>query len=86
MQGVRFILLNFGKKQVTGSFPSNTRVFHIVEHLTGPDDIVDKDGHLARAYDACEHSLVLIRPDGYIAMISDVGDVQSVSNYPNVIG
>ncbi len=30
---------------------------------------------------ATDHTLVLIRPDGYVALISDAGDVSAVSHY-----
>ena len=51
-----------------------------------PDDIADTDGYLARAYGATERTLVLIRPDGYIGLISDAGDVSAVSDYLAAIG
>jgi hypothetical protein len=36
---------------------------------------------LADAYGAADDSLVLIRPDGYVALISDAGDAWAVSGF-----
>jgi hypothetical protein len=38
-------------------------------------------GHLADVYGATDHTVALIRPDGYIALLSDAGDVTAVSDY-----
>jgi len=57
------------------------RTFHIVGEAIGLDDIVDSEGHLANAYDAGDHTLVLVRPDGYIGLISDKGDISEVLSY-----
>jgi hypothetical protein len=37
--------------------------------------------HLAGAHGAADRTLVLIRSDGYVALISDAGDVSAVSDY-----
>lgn len=44
-------------------------------------DARDADGSLAAAYAPTAHTLVLIRPDGYIAVISDAGDVGEIMAY-----
>jgi hypothetical protein len=54
-------------------------------------DIESTAGHshphdLARPYGPTDHTLVLIRPDGYIALISDAGDASTVSQYRAAIG
>ncbi|WP_433049089.1 FAD-dependent monooxygenase [Dactylosporangium sp. CS-033363] len=41
---------------------------------------------LAAAYAATARTVVLIRPDGYVGMISDAGDVSAVSDYLAEIG
>ena len=51
------------------------------ELATRPGDIIDTEGHLAAAYDASDRTLVLIRPDGHIGLISDAGDVRAVTDY-----
>ncbi|AMM19364.1 3-(3-hydroxyphenyl)propionate hydroxylase [Frondihabitans sp. PAMC 28766] len=44
-------------------------------------DAQDSDGSLAAAYAPTQTTLVLIRPDGYIAVISDAGDLGAVTAY-----
>jgi 2-polyprenyl-6-methoxyphenol hydroxylase-like FAD-dependent oxidoreductase len=85
-RGGRFTLLNFGATPAAGAFPSGLRTFHVVGQPAGPGDIADTDGYLASAYGAAGRTLVLIRPDGYIALISDAGDVSAVSDYLAAIG
>jgi 2-polyprenyl-6-methoxyphenol hydroxylase-like FAD-dependent oxidoreductase len=80
-RGGRFTLLSFGGKAPAVRLPTELRTLHLVEQPAGPDDITDSEYNLARAYGATERSLVLIRPDGYIALISDAGDISTVSDY-----
>jgi len=84
MRGGRFTLLSFGA--TAEASPVGLRTFRVVGQPTGPDDIADTEGHLASAYGAAEGTLVLIRPDGYVALISDAGDVSAVSDYLAAIG
>ena len=51
-----------------------------------PTTVADSAGHLVSAYGATDRTLVLIRPDGYVALISDAGDVSAVSDYLAAIG
>ena len=53
----------------------------LLSFADAPTDVVDTKGHLTDAYGAGEHTLVLIRPDGYIGLISDTGDASAVSDY-----
>jgi 2-polyprenyl-6-methoxyphenol hydroxylase-like FAD-dependent oxidoreductase len=80
-RGGRFTLLSFGAAPAVEPSPFELRTLHVVERPTGPDDIADTEGHLARAYGATERTLVLIRPDGYVGLISDAGDVSAVSDH-----
>jgi hypothetical protein len=80
-RGGRFTLLDFGGNAPVLGSPTELRTLHLVGHPAGPDDITDPEKHLAQAYGATERSLVLIRPDGYIALISDTGDISAASNY-----
>ena len=82
-RGGRFTMLNFG---ATIEAPSGLRVLHVVGRPAGPDEIADTGGHLAAAYGAAGRTLVLIRPDGYVALISDAGDVSAVSDHLAAIG
>ncbi|MEA5360477.1 FAD-dependent oxidoreductase [Amycolatopsis sp., V23-08] len=81
-RGGRFTLLSFG----TAALPSGIRTLQVVERPAGPGDVADTGGHLAAAYGATEGTLVLIRPDGYVGLISDAGDVPAVAAYLTEIG
>jgi hypothetical protein len=85
-RGGRFTLLNFGAKALVEASLAELRILHVVGQPTGPDDITDSEGYLGNAYNATEHTLVLIRPDGYVALISDAGDISAVSDYIAEIG
>lgn len=76
-RGGRFTLLAFGDAAVPEGL--DARVLRVVERPAGPDDIADTQGHLVRAYRATGRTLVLIRPDGYIAVISDAGDMSAIA-------
>lgn len=80
-RGGRFTLLRFGDAPAVKGVSDALASFHVTEQACGPGDIVDTEGHLARAYDAIERTLVLIRPDGHIGVISDAGDASAVSAY-----
>ena len=86
IRGGRFTLLNFGAKTEVEASASDLRTLHVVAQPGVPDDLTDAEGQLARAYGATDCTLVLIRPDGYVALISDAGDVAAVSDYLAAIG
>lgn len=56
-------------------------MLHVVDNTSRPTDIVDTGGHLADVYEATDDTLVLIRPDGHIALISDAGDTDRIMAY-----
>jgi hypothetical protein len=85
-RGGRFTLLSFGTKPTVRPSRFDLRTLHVVDQPTGPDDVADTGGHLASAYDVTDRTLVLIRPDGYIALISDTGNVSIVSDYLAALG
>lgn len=85
-RGGCFTLLSFGVTPAVEASPFGIRTLHVVGQPTGPDDIADTEGQLASVYGAADRTLVLIRPDGYIALISDAGDVSTVLNYFAAIG
>jgi hypothetical protein len=66
--------------------PFELRALRVVAQPTSQGDIADTEGHLGRAYGATDRTLVLIRPDGYVALISDAGDVSAVSSYLRALG
>ncbi|MEV4148933.1 FAD-dependent oxidoreductase [Amycolatopsis sp. NPDC049691] len=80
-RGGRFTALSFGTATAAG-----VRTFRVVAEPAGPGEIADPEGRLAAAYGAGEHTLVLIRPDGYIALISDSGAGSAVPDYLAALG
>lgn len=77
----RFTLLDFGS-QPAMTFPGIApRTLHVVAEAATEDEIADTTGSLAAAYAASDRTLVLIRPDGYIALVSDKGDLRDVIDY-----
>ncbi len=80
-RGGGFTLLCFGTAPAVEAPSSGLGTFHVVGRSTGPGDIADTEGHLADAYGASERTLVLIRPDGYIGLISDAGDAFAISDH-----
>jgi 2-polyprenyl-6-methoxyphenol hydroxylase-like FAD-dependent oxidoreductase len=85
-RGGRFTLLSFGATPAVEVSPCDFSTLRVVERPTGPGDIADTGGHLAGAYGATDRTLVLIRPDGYVGLVSDAGDVAAVSDYLAAIG
>ncbi|WP_439378749.1 FAD-dependent oxidoreductase [Amycolatopsis lexingtonensis] len=76
-RGGRFTVLDFG----TAALPPGPRTLRVVDRPAGAGEIADTAGHLAGAYGATDRTLVLIRPDGYLGLISDAGDGEAVSAY-----
>ena len=79
-RGVAFTLLQFGPMRLTATV-AGIRALSVVERPTARGEVADTAGHLRRAYCATDHTCVLIRPDGYIARISDVGDASTVTRW-----
>lgn len=75
-RGGRFTLLSFGAPPAI-----DVTTFRVVEAPAAPGEVADTEGLLADAYGAGARTLVLIRPDGYIALISDAGDASAVAGY-----
>jgi 2-polyprenyl-6-methoxyphenol hydroxylase-like FAD-dependent oxidoreductase len=81
-RGESFTLLSFGGSVCAQqSSPFEVRALRVVAQPTCHGDIADTEGHLASSYGATDRTVVLIRPDGYVALISDAGDVSAVSDY-----
>ncbi|MBE7157592.1 MAG: FAD-dependent oxidoreductase [Rhodospirillales bacterium] len=82
IRGVEFTLLDFGAQSVVETLPTSIRVLHVAPRQpASPSEVFDSEGHLAGAYGATGRTLVLIRPDGYVGVISDAGDVLAVVDY-----
>ena len=80
-RGGDFTLLNFGADIADHEPSLGVRTLHVVAQPNRPGDVCDPKGNLARAYDPGARTLVLIRPDGYVALISDAGDISAVEDY-----
>jgi 2-polyprenyl-6-methoxyphenol hydroxylase-like FAD-dependent oxidoreductase len=85
-RGGCFTLLGFGATPAIDGSPFDVRTLRVVDRPVGPGDVVDTAGHLAGIYGATDDTLVLIRPDGYLAVISDAGDVSAVADYLAALG
>ncbi|WP_410586101.1 FAD-dependent oxidoreductase [Amycolatopsis sp. lyj-23] len=80
----QFTLLDFGS---TTTLPRTAaRVLHVVAQPAAEGEIADPAGHLAAAYGPSGRTLVLIRPDGYIGLISDAGNFRAVTDYLAAFG
>ncbi len=79
------LLLNFGTTASVRTSPTRLKILQVVRHRR-PGDLADSRGYLANAYGASQRTLMLIRPNGYVALISDAGDVSAVSHYLAAVG
>jgi hypothetical protein len=82
-RGPHFTLLDFGRGVATAGLSVHA---YTILHAGEPADtaaagasIVDTAGHAYRAYDVAAGTLVLVRPDGYIGLIT--GSADSVPEY-----
>ena len=85
-RGGQFTLLSFSGASPAEPPAAGIRTLRAVKRPAGRDEVADTGGHLAHAYGATDRTLVLIRPDGYVALISDAGDMTAVSDYLAAIG
>jgi hypothetical protein len=85
-RGGRFTMLSFSPTRAIGTFPAELKTFRVVGQLNGPGNIVDGEVHLASAYGATNRTLMLIRPDGHIGLISEAGHFTVVLEYLAAIG
>ena len=89
--GGRFTLLAFGAHADADAVAADTastpelRVLRVVDMVHDVGQISDPRGQLAATYLASAHTLILIRPDGYIGLINDAGDARPVSDYLGAI-
>jgi hypothetical protein len=82
-RGPHFTLLDFGGGVATAGLSVHAyTILHAGEpanSATPGTSIIDSAGHAYRAYDVAAGTLVLVRPDGYIGLIT--GSADSVSEY-----
>lgn len=77
-RGGRFTLLAFGDLPPIDHADVDLQTFQVVDTAHQPDQLADTHGHLRTGYGAKDHTLALIRPDGYLAVISDAGDTYDI--------
>jgi 2-polyprenyl-6-methoxyphenol hydroxylase-like FAD-dependent oxidoreductase len=79
-RGPHWTLLSFGMTP-DRDFGPDVHVYTVVEPgaPAGEQAVVDRDGHVREAYDMADGTLVLVRPDGYVGLVT--GDVEQVSEY-----
>ena len=78
-RGGHFTLLCFGKRPPDPELPPGTEVVEVVPYPSAPGQVADSRNHLADAYAATADTLVLIRPDGYVATVADAGHLPRVA-------
>jgi hypothetical protein len=86
-RGPHFTLLGLGERcaAVFGHAVFGHAVFGDVEtdvvkpYLVGARGLLDDGGHAARAYGT--DALILVRPDGYIGLIADPAEAETVAEY-----
>lgn len=81
LRGGVFTLLSFGPAPELTPSRSDLRVLRVVGSPSASGELADAGGHLAHAYEAGERTRVLIRPDGYVGLISDAGDPTAIADY-----
>jgi 2-polyprenyl-6-methoxyphenol hydroxylase-like FAD-dependent oxidoreductase len=77
-RGGRFTLLAFGDLPPIDHAGVDLQILQVVDTAHQPGQLADTHGHLRTGYGAKDHTLALIRPDGYLAVISDAGDTNDI--------
>ena len=77
-RGGRFTLLAFGDLPPIDHAGVGLQTLQVVDAAHQPGQLADPHGYLRTAYGAKDHTLALIRPDGYLAVISDAGDTNDI--------
>jgi 2-polyprenyl-6-methoxyphenol hydroxylase-like FAD-dependent oxidoreductase len=76
-RGPHFTLLGLGERcaPVVGAVDAG----NVRPYTVGPGGLVDDDGHVAHAYGS--DALILVRPDGYVGLVADPMQSDSVEAY-----
>ena len=79
LRGPHWTLLSFGAAALPHP-PYGLHAFRVTADptATGPDTVIDAEGHAHRVYQATGDELILIRPDGYIAARRPARDLDAV--------
>ncbi|MEU3274825.1 FAD-dependent monooxygenase [Saccharomonospora sp. NPDC006951] len=83
--GPHWTLLAFGRKHAITSLTERFGLpaYTLVQPGEPVDErtLVDSEGHARTGYDATDGTMVLIRPDGYLGLVTDNGDIERVIEY-----
>lgn len=79
-RGPHWTLLGFGAGSTDAI--GEAAAIHPGEAFLVGRDVLDPDGHAADAYGVSGDTLVLVRPDGYVAAIGEPGDVRAMLDQP----
>lgn len=79
-RGPHWTLLSFGASPEVDLGP-DVHAYTVVQPgaTAGERTVVDRDGHVRAAYDMADGTVVLVRPDGYVGLVT--GDVAGVREY-----
>ena len=88
-RGPHFTLLCFGpdlsgvQAQIAGVFGEAVQAHTIIRpgEAAGMAAIVDEDEHARRAYDVRDGAQILVRPDGYIGLITEEASIRPIRAY-----
>lgn len=72
-RGPHWTLLSFGAAPGVDLGPD------VHAYTIGEQGVVDRDGHVRAAYDMADGTLVLVRPDGYVGLVTD--GVEGLTEY-----
>ncbi|MBE1162171.1 FAD-dependent oxidoreductase [Dyella acidiphila] len=82
LRGTHFTALAFGDGWEATLAQLQASFGHVLHsHVIGAAGLHDSEGHAANAYDIHADTLLLIRPDGYIGLISDQKSPAPVHHY-----
>jgi hypothetical protein len=80
-RGTHFSVLAFGEGAARAQ-PADPRVrVHLVSESLSTVDVHDPGGRIAASYQAGRDTVVVVRPDGYIAMRSDASHGFELETY-----
>ncbi|MDB4989362.1 MAG: FAD-binding monooxygenase, PheA/TfdB family [Myxococcaceae bacterium] len=81
-RGTHFTVLAFGREaaRVQPREP-RLRTYHVSEQHSGCDVLHDREGRIAASYQAGADSVIVVRPDGYIALRSDTPRAFALDSY-----
>lgn len=81
LAGEDFVVVVFSFIMLLGGIRDETRTIRVVDEITAPYDVIDLEGSLAATYEATDDTIIVIRPDGHVGMITDQGEINETIRY-----